>query len=58
MSVDHPQLQKNGLRKNGLLKNSPPSDPMTAWKTTNFKIVTSTTEETETSSSDTSDDEA
>ncbi|XP_062334018.1 vasculin-like [Osmerus eperlanus] len=52
------QLQKNGLRKNGLLKNSPPSDPMTAWRTTNFKIVTNTTEETETSSSDTSDDEA
>lgn len=52
------QLQRNGLKKNGLLKNSPPSDPMVAWRVANLKTVGNATEETETSSSDTSDDEA
>ncbi|CAB1332401.1 unnamed protein product [Coregonus sp. 'balchen'] len=52
------QLQKNGLRRNGLLKNSPPIDSLAVWKTSNLKMATDTTEETETSSSDTSDDDA
>ncbi|MBN3300515.1 GPBP1 protein, partial [Amia calva] len=49
------QLQKNGLRKNGFLKNGLSSDFLGAWRNSAFKPDY---EETETSSSDTSDDEA
>lgn len=52
------QLRKNGLRRNSFLKNGPPIDSLAVWKTSNLKMATDTTEETETSSSDTSDDDA
>ncbi|XP_035631350.1 vasculin-like [Oncorhynchus keta] len=52
------QLQKNGLRRNSFLKNGPPIDSLAVWKTSNLQMATDTTEETETSSSDTSDDDA
>ncbi|KAG5835053.1 hypothetical protein ANANG_G00268010 [Anguilla anguilla] len=52
-----PQLQRNGLRRNGFLKNGLPCDFLGSWRNSTFK-PTAEAEETETSSSDTSDDEA
>lgn len=51
------QLQRNGLRRNGFLKNGLPCDFPGSWRNSTFK-PTAEAEETETSSSDTSDDEA
>ncbi|KAJ8287202.1 hypothetical protein GJAV_G00048850 [Gymnothorax javanicus] len=53
------QLQKNGLRRNGFLKNGLPCDFLGAWRNSTLKPDTAErADETETSSSDTSDDEA
>ncbi|XP_053304014.1 vasculin [Spea bombifrons] len=52
------QLQKNGLRKNGLLKNCLSLNlKFSPWKNRTF-MATDENEESETSSSDTSDDDA
>uniref|UniRef100_A0A3P8YQU4 Vasculin n=1 Tax=Esox lucius TaxID=8010 RepID=A0A3P8YQU4_ESOLU len=52
------QLRKNGLRRNGLPKNGPPVDSLAVWKTGHLGMTAGAAEETETSSSDTSDDDA